>query len=84
MTPHRVDWFRVITDLDRAGYSGRMVSATLGIPYQTLRSRIYNEQEPRFQDGEAIVGLWVRVTGRDFTQVPRVPVPGRILTAHDR
>jgi hypothetical protein len=83
MTP-RIDWFRVLTDLDRAGYSGRMVSATLGIPYTTLKAWLYNGSDPRFQDGEAVVGLWIRVTQRAMEDVPRTGEAERITTARDR
>jgi hypothetical protein len=69
----------VLTDLDRAGYSLRMVAATLQIPYETLRSRRAGS-EPRFQDGEAIVSLWCRVKQREVEAIPRL-AGGQSLSA---
>lgn len=84
MIKPRIDWFRLMVDLDRAGYPGRRVSSELKIPYPTLKSRAYHDAEPRFQDGEALVNLWVSVLGRDPSLVPRRAKQGRQLTADDR
>ena len=67
----RIDWFRVLTDLDRRGYTLGIVGATLSIPYSTLYAWRAGG-EPRHQEGEAIVGLWARVTQRHGADVPRL------------
>lgn len=67
----RIDWFRVFTDLDRAGYSLRMVSATLNLPHETLRAQ-RDGCEPRYQTGEAITALWCRVKQRPLDDLPRI------------
>lgn len=66
----RVDWWRVITDLERNGISHDRVAA------ECLRSKgwvdcIKNGQsEPRFHDGLVLLGLWSEATGKCRLEYP--------------
>lgn len=68
--PGRVDWFRVFSQLDRAGINLPSVAKDLDIPYQTLKS-IRRFAEPRYEYGEKIVELWCFVFGKTPEQIPR-------------
>lgn len=62
----KVDWFRVIVDLERAGYSFTAISTVTGV----ARSTIIGWKQgaaPRWEDGECLLDLWMTVTknGRD-------------------
>ena len=58
--PHRIDWFRVLTDLRVQGYSLHGVSEVTGIPRTTLIGYKDLDVEPRHSDGEALLALWER------------------------
>lgn len=70
MSSGRVDWFRVFTQLDRAGINLPAVAIDSGIPYQTLKS-IRSFAEPRYEYGEKIVELWCFVFGKTAEEIPR-------------
>lgn len=67
----QVDWFRVIVDLERKGYSLERIAA------ECLRSKgwVSNlknipDTEPRHRDGQVLIGLWAEVTSRAPESVP--------------
>lgn len=68
--PH-VDWARLIVDLVLAGYSHDRIGAEC-MRGKTWVWTLANEPgaEPRLKDGQILVGLWVRVTGRSQEAVP--------------
>lgn len=69
----RVDWFKVITQLSRAGHSPHMVSDSIGVPRSTLIGWKQGA-EPRYTEGERLVSFWSQVTGRDRKSLPMVAV----------
>lgn len=69
--PDRVDWFGVLLGLQRAGLPVSSVSDQLAIPRSTILGWKQGA-EPKFADGEALIGLWVRVTGGNQERVPRL------------
>jgi len=70
-----VDWFRVLTDLDRAGVRLPAVAETIGVPYPTLVSIRNGGGEPLYRNGSAILGLWCSVLQRTASDVPaREPI----------
>lgn len=75
----RVDWFRVIVDLERSGVSMRAVSLRTEIPCETLRSWRNRYVEPSFYAGDRLVGVWCRELGRDREQLP--PLRDQTLSA---
>ena len=71
MSRIRVDWFRVVAELQGKGYKIENIAAAIGVAKSTLmgwRNPPYSE--PRHADGERLVQLWCRVTG-----LPRDAIP---------
>ncbi len=67
----RIDWFRVIVELERARYSHERIAAEL------MRSKGWVSNlksvpgtEPRHSDGQALLALWARATGRPVHDAP--------------
>ena len=69
--PFRVDWFQVLTDLQRQGLPSNQVANVIGVPHSTVIGWKNQGAEPKFADGDRLVDLWVGVTGRNRHQVPR-------------
>ena len=69
----RVDWFKVITQLSRAGLSPHMVSDSIGVPRSTLIGWKQGA-EPRYTEGERLVSLWCQAMRRDRSKLPMVAV----------
>jgi hypothetical protein len=61
----RVDWAQLIVDLVLAGYSHERIAAEC-MRGKTWVWTLANEpgSEPRFHDGQVLLGLWERATGR--------------------
>lgn len=79
-----VDWFRIVADLKRLGLSARDVERRTGIPKSTLISWTGAlASEPRHQSGEALIALWVQVTGLSRDHLPRLQT-SKIPTAAGR
>ncbi|WP_158785130.1 hypothetical protein [Pantoea sp. BAV 3049] len=65
----QVDWFRVITDLERAGMTQQAIARHL---VAAKSSVIYWKQgsEPRYCDGERLIRLWELVTKKNQDELP--------------
>lgn len=65
----RVDWFRVIADLRRCGYSAQSVADVVGVARATI---LYWGQggEPKYTDGERLVAFWSQATELDRSMLP--------------
>ncbi len=65
--PKRIDWFRVITDVLRSGYSIQGAADEIGVARTTLIGWKQGA-EPRYSEGDQLVLLWCRVAkkGRDM------------------
>lgn len=71
--PPRVDWWRVITDLNYAGYSNGRIAEELLLVSKTWIARLRNENtEPRHRDGEMLLDLWARVMRCQASDAPRL------------
>lgn len=71
MSRIRVDWFRVVAELQRAGYNIENIAAAIGVAKSTLMGwRNFPYHEPRHADGERLIVLWCRVV-----QQPREALP---------
>lgn len=71
----RVDWWKVLTDLQYNGYSLPRLSEQTLIPHSTLNCFKNQDAEPRHYDGETILIFWRRVmpVGTELpTQQPRL------------
>lgn len=67
----RVNWFLVIVELCRRGYTHMTVAAAVGVPKSTVQGWKQGA-EPRHSDGERMVMLWCQVTGLDRDSLPKV------------
>jgi hypothetical protein len=68
----RVDWFRVIVDLERLLGSTAAVAERAGIPRTTLVHWRLTDSDPRYQAGEALARLWRELTSE--TDLPSIEV----------
>lgn len=66
----RVDWFRLLADLKRSGLSLYDIERETSIPTSTLGGYI-DGAEPRYANGERLIDLWLRKTGRNVDTLPR-------------
>lgn len=57
-TSIRVDWWRVLADLNRFGLSVTDVSSQTSIPRSTLDGYKNLNVEPKHADGERLLALW--------------------------
>lgn len=65
----RVDWFAIIADLNRQGIHTNALDAYCGV---TRHKASYYKQggEPKHDDGERLIGLWIGITGKTREQLP--------------
>lgn len=67
--PLRIDWFRILDDLKRQGFSLYAVADASGIPRKTLDG-YRSGAEPRHSDGELLIALWERVMRPPLPMAP--------------
>ena len=67
----RVDWFRVIVDLERSGYRHVDMAAAVGAGKSTLVGW-KSGSRPAYDEGERLVMLWCAVTKKGRDSVPKV------------
>lgn len=67
----RIDWFRVIVELEGKGYRPNQIAAAIGWPRGTVVGWRNYDAEPSHTAGEALVTLWIQVVG------PTLPVNQR-------
>ena len=67
----KIDWFRVIVDLERSGYSHVSTAFSIGVAKRTVGGW-KNGSRPRFEEGEKLLQLWSRVLGKGQESAPRV------------
>jgi hypothetical protein len=54
----RIDWWKLLNDLRRAGMGFDVVSQSTGIPMSTIAGYKNLDAEPKHADGSVLVGLW--------------------------
>lgn len=70
--PRRIDWFRVITHLERSGYTQRDIAAKLGMSKGwVIHLKDSPGAEPRFDDGSALLDMWCDAMDKPLCDVPR-------------
>lgn len=69
--PRRIDWWRVITDLNYAGFSNGRIADELLVSKSWVASVKNDGTEPRYRDGDMLLALWVRATGKQVQDAPR-------------
>lgn len=78
--PLCVDWFQVIVDLNRAGYSLQSVADAVGVAKSTLVGWKQGA-EPRYSEGELLVSFWCEQMGRAREKLP-LAAPGDWKSYH--
>lgn len=53
-----IDWWRILTDINRAGVTVSEAAERTGIPRTTILGYKNSGAEPRHSDGERILALW--------------------------
>lgn len=75
MTEHAalpgVDWWQVVTDMERRGYSHFAIGAAIGCARTTVEGWKNRAAEPRHEDGERLLSLWCAVMPSKREDVPR-------------
>lgn len=66
----RVDWFRVIVQLEAAGYRPNAIGAAIGSPRATIVGWRNYGYEPAHAEGERLVQLWCQVMQLDRDEMP--------------
>ncbi|MGQ7937343.1 hypothetical protein [Paraburkholderia sp. D1E] len=69
----RIDWFRILEDVAREGYSLYEVAQFTTIPKNTLLGYRNNGIEPRHDVGDVLLKFWAQVKQADPASAPRVP-----------
>lgn len=75
---HRIDWFQVIIDLGRRGYTPQSVADAIHVPRTTLLGWKQGA-EPKHADGEKLVAMWSSCCGLSRDQVPMTPLHPWVL-----
>ena len=68
----QVDWWRVITELLEQGHTTRGIAQTLNKPrsgVSMLRNGFVGQ--PKHSDGENLIDLWMKATGKSRDDLPR-------------
>lgn len=65
-----VDWFRIITDLERHSYRHSDIAAVVGAGKSTVIGW-KNGSRPAFDEGDSLIVLWCSVTGKGRIDVPK-------------
>lgn len=58
MTTARIDWFRVITDLQRSGLSQRQLALEIQVDHKTICNYANGISEPSYSRGCAILDVY--------------------------
>jgi hypothetical protein len=71
VTARKVDWFRLTADLRNLGLTLKIIAAATGISKPTLLDLRNQDADPKMHQGELLIALWMRETGRPAGEVPR-------------
>lgn len=66
----RVDWFQVIVDLSRRGYTSQSIADAIDVPKSTFLGWKQGA-EPKHVEGERLVRLWMELTQQPREQLPK-------------
>jgi len=69
----RIDWFRILDDVRREGFSLYEVAYYTSIPKSTLLGYKNAGHEPDHSTGDVILRFWSQVTLRNQGDAPRIP-----------
>lgn len=74
MTDTRIDWWQLITDLSRAGFSHESIARECGVAKSAVHHWKNGGGSPRFEDGQRLIALWRRALDRQADPIPRAKV----------
>lgn len=66
-----IDWFQIITELTRQGFSSKAIADRIGVPKSTLLGWKQGS-EPRYREGKLLIEFWCDLTGRGADALPQV------------
>ena len=67
----RIDWFRLLVNLGKEGYSLRSISHFTGISKSSLIG-YKNGSQPAYHIGVCLLQFWSEATGHDSTEAPTI------------
>ncbi|HAO3757762.1 TPA: helix-turn-helix transcriptional regulator [Salmonella enterica] len=67
--PRYVDWFLIVTDLERSGLTQREIAKCVGVAKSTINSWKYR-CEPGFSNGNLLLDLWSERTHKAVRDAP--------------
>ncbi|KHJ66589.1 hypothetical protein QU24_18530 [Pantoea rodasii] len=67
---HKIDWFRILSDMSRSGYSLQDIAEELDVVASTLIGW-KKGASPRHHTGEALIELWCRVNSKGRDELPK-------------
>ena len=67
---HKIDWFRLLLDISRQGYSLQDIADELDVVASTLIGW-KKGASPRHHTGEALIEMWCRLTGKCRQEFPK-------------
>ncbi|CNE99931.1 TPA: hypothetical protein PXM11_000477 [Yersinia enterocolitica] len=65
----QIDWFQVITDVERSGMTQQQIAKGIRVAKATLFGWKQGSN-PRYDDGEALIRLWELVTDKNLHDLP--------------
>lgn len=68
-----VDWFKVIVEISRAGFSMQAIAQSIGVARTTLLGWKQGA-EPRHSEGDRLLTFWTNVTGHHRSEAPMVSI----------
>lgn len=74
----KVDWFKVLNGLSRAGYTVQKIADEIDVAKSTLLGWKQGS-EPRHSTGEALIELWSSVLSHDRSQLPFITCKSRFM-----
>ena len=75
----RVDWFRVLLDLKRAGCALKEIAAFIAVSKSAVVGWRNLDAEPKHRDGERLIELWLVRTRKPLAELPVVDARGRTV-----
>lgn len=66
----RINWFQVITEINRFGISTNKFEDLIGVPRETVMGWKNLNSEPRHHDGEKLIELWCKVFDKAREDIP--------------
>jgi len=75
---YKTDWFRLIIDLNRAGFSLQTIASEIDVVASTLIGW-KKGSEPRHHKGEALIDMWCRITKKERNDLPREKLASKFI-----